>query len=159
MCDFVHCQPYKDDRPAYAGELDATKRGGGCVWPELSPCSRQPLQSWSGSSFIRNKRQEYFVCLSLDSAQRLIARRVVTIGLLNVSLAHPREVYAGPLKDRAASVVIAHNHPSGVVMPSKEDIKITQHLVAAGILLGIPLAEHIIVSQEGQYSFRDNHML
>lgn len=92
--------------------------------------------------FIRNKRQEYFICFSLDSAGRLIARRIVTIGLLDVSLAHPREVFAGPLKDRAASVIIAHNHPSGAASPSKEDIKTTQQLVAAGILLGIPLDDH-----------------
>lgn len=110
-------------------------------------------------NFIRNKKQEYFICLSLDGAQRLIARRIVTIGLLDVSLAHPREVFAGPLKDRAASVMIAHNHPSGVVAPSKEDIKTTQQLIAAGILLGIPLRDHIIVSIGGHYSFKDNSLL
>lgn len=104
-------------------------------------------------SFIRNKRQEYFVCLSLDSAGRLIARRIVTIGLLDVSLAHPREVFAGPLKDRAASVIIAHNHPSGAASPSKEDIKTTQQLVAAGILLGIPIRDHMIVTAKEHFSF------
>ena len=106
--------------------------------------------------FIRNKQQEYFVSLSLDSGQRLIARRVVTIGLLNVALAHPREVFSGPLKDRAASVIVAHNHPSGVAEPSKEDIKTTQQLAAAGILLGIPLRDHIIVTIEEYYSFREH---
>ncbi len=110
-------------------------------------------------NFIRAKKQEYFVCLSLDSAQRLIARRVVTIGLLNVSLAHPREVFAGPLKDRAASIIIAHNHPSGVASPSKEDIKTTQQLVAAGQLLGIKLRDHIIVTKQSYYCFRHGGML
>lgn len=109
--------------------------------------------------FIRNKRQEYFVCLSLDSGQRLIARRVVTIGLLDMSLAHPREVFSGPLKDRAASVIVAHNHPSGMAEPSKEDIKTTQQLIAAGILLGIPVRDHIIVAKEDYYSFKDSHMM
>jgi DNA repair protein RadC len=109
--------------------------------------------------FIRNKKQEYFVCLSLDSGQRLIAQRVVTIGLLNVSLAHPREVFAGPLKDRAASVIIAHNHPSGIAAPSKEDIKTTQQLVAAGILLGLPLQEHIIITSKGHYSFKQHSII
>jgi DNA repair protein RadC len=109
--------------------------------------------------FIRNKRQEYFICLSLDSGQRLIARRVVTIGLLDMALAHPREVFSGPLKDRAASVIVAHNHPSGMAEPSKEDIKTTQQLIAAGILLGIPVRDHIIVTGDSHFGFRGNHML
>src|SRR4051812_37940221 len=106
-------------------------------------------------NFIRAKKQEYFVCLSLDSAQRLIARRVVTIGLLDVSLAHPREVFAWPLKDRAASIIIAHNHPSGIAVPSNEDIKTTQQLVAASILLGIPIKDHIIVTPSSHFCFRE----
>jgi DNA repair protein RadC len=110
-------------------------------------------------NFIRAKKQEYFVCLSLDSAQRLIARRVVTIGLLDVSLAHPREVFAGPLKDRAASVVVAHNHPSGIAAPSNEDMRTTQQLVAAGQLLGIKLRNHIIVTKQSYYCFRHGGML
>jgi DNA repair protein RadC len=110
-------------------------------------------------NFIRAKKQEYFVCLSLDSAQRLIARRVITIGLLDVSLAHPREVFAGPLKDRAASIIVAHNHPSGVAVPSNEDLKTTQQLVAAGQLLGIKLRNHIIVTKQSYYCFRHGGML
>ncbi len=110
-------------------------------------------------NFIRNKKQEYVVCLSLDGGGRLIARRTVTIGLLDVSLAHPREIFAGPLKDRAASVVIAHNHPSGIVEPSKADIKTTQQLVAAGQLLGMYIQDHIIVTAKDYYSFRASRLL
>lgn len=109
-------------------------------------------------NFIRNKKQEYFVCLSLDSGQRLIIRRTVTIGLLDVSLVHPREMFAGPLKDRAASVIIAHNHPSGDPSPSGQDIKTTQQLAAAGVLLGIPVLDHFILTKAGHYSFK-NHLL
>lgn len=109
--------------------------------------------------FIRTKKQEYILCLSLDSGNRLIARRVVTIGTLTSSLVHPREVFTGPLKDRAASVIVAHNHPSGDPRPSRKDIEATQQLAAAGILLGIPLKDHIIISRESTYSFRNNHML
>ena len=108
---------------------------------------------------FRDKKQEYFVCLSLDSGQRLINQRVITIGLLNVSLAHPREVFAGALTDRAASVIIAHNHPSGIATPSDEDIKVTQQLVAAGILLGMRLKDHIIVTSKDYYSFKSNYLL
>jgi len=83
----------------------------------------------------------------------------VTIGTLTSSLVHPREVFAGPLKDRAASVIVAHNHPSGDPHPSHKDIEATQQLAAASILLGIPLRDHIIVAAEDYYSFRKNHML
>lgn len=110
-------------------------------------------------NFIRTKKQEYFVCLSLDSAQRLIARRVVTIGLLDVSFAHPREVFAGPLKDRAAYIIVAHNHPSGIASPSKEDIKTTQQLAAAGQLLGIYLIDHVIVTATNYFSFENKRLL
>ena len=108
---------------------------------------------------FRDKRQEYFVCLSLDSGQRLIARRVVTIGLLDTALAHPREIFAGPLTDRAASVIIAHNHPSGDPTPSKQDIETTQQIVAAGQILGLPLLDHLIVALTGHYSFKREGLL
>ena len=99
-------------------------------------------------------RQEHFVCLSLDSGQRLIAKRTVFIGTLTSVLAHPREVYADPLTDRAAAIIVAHNHPSGDVTPSKQDISMTQQLMAAGLILGIPLNDHIIIAQKKHFSFR-----
>lgn len=109
--------------------------------------------------FIRNKKQEYLICLSLDSGQRLIARRVVTIGTLTSTLVHPREVFAGPLKDRAASVIVAHNHPSGIAEPSKYDIETTQQLVAAGQILGLPLKDHVIVTTKDYHSFRSGRLI
>ncbi len=109
-------------------------------------------------NFIRYKRQEYFICLSLDSNGRIIKRRTVTIGLLNATLVHPREVFAGPLQDRAAAVIVAHNHPSGSLEPSPEDIKTTQQLVAAGQILGVALRDHIIITKDDEFSFK-RHML
>lgn len=109
--------------------------------------------------YIRTKKQEYILCLSLDSGNRLIARRVVSMGTLTASLIHPREVFAGPLKDRAASVIVAHNHPSGDAEPSRTDITATQQLVAAGILLGMPLRDHIIVTSCNHFSFRHQHLI
>lgn len=93
------------------------------------------------------------MCLSLDSGMRAIRRRVVTIGLLDKVLAHPREVFAGPLQDRAACIIVAHNHPSGETQPSDHDIAMTQQLVAAGQILGVTLREHIIVTRDSYYSF------
>jgi DNA repair protein RadC len=110
-------------------------------------------------SDIRTKQQEYVISLSLDGGQRLIAQRTVTIGTLDTAVAHPREVFADAIADRAASVIIAHNHPSGDLLPSQKDISLTQQLVACGQLLGIPLRDHIIVTKTGHYSFGQHHML
>lgn len=126
-------------------------------------CMTKPLpvnkDIFTRLNFIRTKKQEYFLCLSLDSNGQIISRRTVTIGLLDVSLVHPRELFAGALKDRAASVIVAHNHPSGDASPSQEDITTTQQLAAAGRLLGIPLEDHIIVAKKEHYSFRENRKL
>lgn len=108
---------------------------------------------------IRTKQQEHFICLSLDGGQRLIARRTVTVGTLDKTLAHPREVFADAIADRAASVVIAHNHPSTDAMPTQGDITLTQQLVAAGQLLGIALRDHLIVTKKDYFSFRQHHLL
>lgn len=108
---------------------------------------------------IRARQQEYFVCLSLDGGHRLIAQRTITIGTLDTVLAHPREVFSDPIVDRAASIIVAHNHPSGEVTPSDKDRTLTQQLVAAGQLLGIPLLDHIIVGKHEHFSFRQHHML
>lgn len=108
---------------------------------------------------IRARQQEYFVCLSLDGGQRLIAQRTITIGTLDSVLAHPREVFADPIADRAASVIVAHNHPSGEAAPSQKDTDLTQQLAAAGQLLGIPLHDHLIVTKKAHFSFRQHHLL
>lgn len=108
---------------------------------------------------IRDKQQEYFVCLSLDGGQRLIAARTITIGTLNAVMAHPREVFSDAIADRAASVIVAHNHPSGDAQPSDKDIQLTQQLAAAGHLLGISLRDHIIVTKTDYFSCRQHHLL
>lgn len=110
-------------------------------------------------NFIRNKKQEYFICLSLDSSYNLLARRIVTIGTLDTVLAHPREVFAEPITDRAASIIVAHNHPSGDVHPSSADIKMTHQLSAAGQLLGIPMYDHIIIGHDEHFSFKSHSWL
>ena len=96
---------------------------------------------------IRDKKQEYFVCLTLDGANRLIAKRVVTIGTLTASLVHPREVFADVIADRAASIIVVHNHPSGSLEASQADKDVTSRLMEAGKLLGITLNDHIIITK------------
>jgi DNA repair protein RadC len=108
---------------------------------------------------IRNKQQEHFVALTLDGGQRLIAQRTITIGILDTVLAHPREVFSDAIVDRAATVVVAHNHPSGDPKPSNKDITLTQQLAAAGQLLGVPLSDHLVLTKTEVYSFRQHHLL
>lgn len=110
-------------------------------------------------SDIANNRQEHFIVLSMNSGRRLITKRVVFIGTIDAVIAHPREVYAGVIADMAASIVVAHNHPSGDPTPSKQDIDTTQQLVAAGQILGVKLYDHIIVARRRHYSFRTNGMI
>jgi DNA repair protein RadC len=108
---------------------------------------------------IRSKQQEYLVALSLDGGQRLIAQRIITIGTLDAVLAHPREVFAEALMDRAASIIVAHNHPSGDCTPSQHDIALTQQLAASGQLLGVMLRDHLILTKTDYFSFRQHHLL
>ena len=96
---------------------------------------------------IRDKKQEYFVCLTLDGANRLIAKRVISIGTLTSSLVHPREVFAEAITDRAASIIVAHNHPSGTLESSAADKEVTKRLEEASELLGIKLIDHIVVTK------------
>jgi len=97
------------------------------------------------------RKQEQFICASLNGAHEISAIRVVSVGTLTRTLVHPREVFADPLADRAAAVILAHNHPSGSLEPSDDDLALTKRLCEAGHLLGIEVLDHIIVSPNGEY--------
>jgi DNA repair protein RadC len=107
----------------------------------------------------RDRKQEYLISLTLDGANRLIKMRVITIGLIDQSLIHPREVFASAIEDRANSIILAHNHPSGIPNPSSADITITNKLQKAGDILGIKLIDHIIVTKSEYFSFREGELL
>ena len=96
--------------------------------------------------FIKDKKQEHFVMLTIDGARRLIQTHTISIGTLTASLVHPREVFAPAMEDRAASIIIAHNHPSGSLDVSTEDREVTKRIKEAGELLGIRLDDHIVVA-------------
>lgn len=108
---------------------------------------------------IAAKQQEHFICISLNGANEVIQKRIVTIGLLDKSPIHPREVFADALTDRAASVIFAHNHPSGELTPSDSDLKIHEQLIESAKILGIRVLDHIIISRKGYYSFRENGII
>ena len=106
-----------------------------------------------------DRRQEHFICVSLNGANEVIATRVVSVGLVNKTQVHPREVFADPITDRASAVIVAHNHPSGSLEPSKEDIDATVQLKSAGEILGIRLLDHIVFNQKGYYSFLEKGLV
>lgn len=99
----------------------------------------------------RDRPQEHFLAISLNGANEVIGVRLVSVGLINKALVHPREVFAGALEDRASSLMIAHNHPTGIVAPSAADRKLTERLRLAGELLDIPVVDHMIFSASGDY--------
>ncbi len=106
-------------------------------------------------SDLMSKKKEYLVVISINGAQELINRHIISIGTLNSTLIHPREVFLPAIKDYAAGIFLVHNHPSGDTTPSQEDIKVTQHIDKAAKLIGIKLLDHLIVSpHEEFYSFR-----
>jgi DNA repair protein RadC len=113
---------------------------------QTAPLIDSPERAAEQLGHIRDKKQEYFVVLTLDGARRLISNKVITIGTLMSSLVHPREVFSLAIEDRAASIIIAHNHPSGALDISEQDRDVTKRIKQAGELLGIRLDDHIIVA-------------
>lgn len=102
--------------------------------------------------YLKSKKQECFVVLTLDGANRLIDNAIVFQGTLTQSLVHPREIFAKAIEDRAAKIMVAHNHPSGNLEPSLEDVEVTEKLKEAGRLMGIEVLDHIIVGKNGYWS-------
>ena len=108
---------------------------------------------------FNNKKQELFYCLYLNNKQELIGEELLFIGTVNKSITHPREVFKEAYLYSASSIICLHNHPSGDVTPSKDDIVFTEALKEIGIIQKIPILDHIIVSNNNYYSFHDNNLL
>lgn len=100
---------------------------------------------------VRDLKKEIFYSIHLDNRNKLIDKEIISIGSLNASIVHPREVFRGALVRSAAAIIVSHNHPAGDVEPSKEDIEVTGRLLRAGKVLGVPLLDHVILGA-GQYS-------
>ena len=102
---------------------------------------------------FKGKKQEYFYCLYLDNKNNLIERKLLFMGTINRSIVHPREIFKEAYLTSASKIVCMHNHPTGDITPSMEDIKLTKSLVEIGKLQGIPLIDHLIVSDNNYFSF------
>ena len=115
------------------------------------------------SALLRAKmatlKREHFVVLLLNARHEVEAIETVSIGSLNASIVHPREVFLPAIKASAASILLVHNHPSGDPEPSEEDLSITKRLVSAGELLGIGVLDHCIIAARGIMSMRSRSLL
>lgn len=107
----------------------------------------------------RISKKEHFVVFFLDTQNQIVRKELVSIGTLNASLIHPREVFEPAIKHLASHIIVAHNHPSGSLEPSSEDLAVTQRLVSAGQLLGIQLLDHVIVTATGHASLKEQNLL
>ena len=116
---------------------------------------RNPAAIFELIKHYGDRPQEHFLVIMLNGAHELMGVNVVSIGLINRSLCHPREVFSEPLKARATAIVLAHNHPSGNLEPSPDDMEVTVRLKRAGLLLGIEVLDHLIFSGDDYHSMME----
>jgi len=118
---------------------------------------RKPEDALPYLASMRERRQECFTVLTLDGSHQVIRAHEITVGLADRSQVHPRETFACALEDRAVSIMVAHNHPSGSLEASANDLLTTRRLAEAGQLLRIPVVDHLIVAEEGFVSLREKY--
>lgn len=103
--------------------------------------------------------KEHFLLVTLNGGHEIIQIHVITVGTLNRTLIHPREVFTAAMRDNAAAIIVSHNHPSGNCEPSEEDLEITEVLEKVSVIMGIELLDHVIVSRENYFSFVENKLI
>ncbi len=120
------------------------------------PVIETPADALPLFSEIRDKKKEHFMVLYVNTRNQVILKEIISIGTLNASLVHPREVFEPAVRTLAAGIILAHNHPSGEAEPSDADIAVTKRMTEAGKLMGIEVLDHIIITKGKWYSFRDH---
>ncbi|MDR1420624.1 MAG: DNA repair protein RadC [Treponema sp.] len=139
-----------------AGAVIAMLEFGRRRWGTAGIKIKRPEDIYALVRHYADRKQERFLCISFNGAHEVLAVRVITIGLVNRTIIHPREVYAEAITDHAVAVAVAHNHPSGQLVPSQEDDEVTSRLKAAGVILGINFLDHIIFSHVSYFSYRQD---
>ena len=130
--------------------LTVAEGAGSYISPKIRYTS--PTQIFDTFSFLQDETKEYFIALHLDGKNRILAVDICSIGSLNQSIVHPREVFKVALLSSAAAIILMHNHPSGDPTPSSEDLEVTRRLREAGDLLGIKILDHLVIGTT-YYSF------
>lgn len=123
------------------------------------PMIQSPQDAVDQVTSYRSKTKEHFIVLYLNARNQVIHQEIISVGTINSSLVHPREVYEPAVKYLASAIVLVHNHPSGELTPSEEDIGITQRLNAAGNILGIDILDHLIITRDDFLSFKEGGIL
>jgi DNA repair protein RadC len=108
-----------------------------------------PAKAMQIMALLKDKKKEHFYALLLDSKNKIIKKDLVSVGTLDNSLVHPREVFKEAIKNSAAGVILVHNHPSGDPEPSENDVEITQKIAKAGNILNIKVLDHVIIAEKG----------
>ena len=149
--------------PAKAAQIKAalefSRRLDAVVNEKARPILRSPEEvAAEVRSQLKGKKKEHFVVLCLDTRNGLINHKLVSVGSLDTSIVHPREVFNEAITSRAASVIFAHNHPSGDPEPSKEDVELTRRLAKAGEIMGIDVLDHIIICDNSYVSLKARNL-
>lgn len=118
-----------------------------------------PKDVWQELKDIRDNKKEHFVIFFLDARNQEIKREIISVGSLNANLVHPREVFEPAIRHTTAQIIIAHNHPSSDEKPSEEDKEITKRLIDSGKILGIDIIDHIIVTKNNYFSFKEHKLI
>jgi DNA repair protein RadC len=111
------------------------------------------------TSHLKENKKENFVVLYLDARNKLITKETISIGTINASLVHPREVFEPAIRELAVAIILVHNHPSGDPTPSEDDISLTKRLIEAGKILGIEVTDHIIIGKNRYFSFKEKKLI
>lgn len=111
------------------------------------------------NDLLKDETQEYFYCLYLDTSKKVIKNKMLFKGTLNYSTVHPREIFKEAYLVGATSIICIHNHPTGNITPSKNDIELTTNLIKSGMLLGIKIDDHLIIGKDKYFSFFENNLM
>ena len=157
-CSLQQLQQQYGIGPARASQIVALfelhKRVGYRKENKKISCAKEAAELYLPKTQFLQK--EHFMAIYLDTKNNIIADETITMGILNSSLIHPREVFHGAVKHLAHSVIVLHNHPSGDPEPSNEDLEITKNLIQSGKLMGIPLLDHIILGKDAWWSWAES---
>ena len=109
--------------------------------------------------YMRNKTREHLMVIYLNARNEMVYKKPMFVGTLNANLVHPREIFAGALEQNAASIILVHNHPSGDPEPSEDDLEITKRIKEAGKIMGIDVLDHVIITKNKVFSFKEKKLI
>lgn len=145
--------------PAKASQIVALLELSSRFYDERGTLLMSPKSVWEQCQDINSSKKEHFLVFYLDTRNQLISREIISVGTVNMSIVHPREVFEVAIKNSAVKIILAHNHPSESIEPSPDDLALTSKLTEAGRLLGVLVEDHIIVTKRAYFSFKANKLL